>query len=176
MKLYGDTFYGNQVSEYGRENNRLDYGTLAKAFDAVLANNIISDTSDLGYWEQISGFVDNSVEIEELQEESESLQDELNELDDENENDGKRIDEINARLEEIDDEINDLENDESYDEIFQYFIISNQGAEILKEINEIVFYNDSLDLYVWGVTHYGTSWSYVLTDVEINAGDEAFER
>ena len=53
-------------------------------------------------------------------------------------------------------------------EIFQFYIISDNGARILKDYtNEIVFYCDSLDMYIWGVTHYGTSWDYVLTDIEI---------
>lgn len=37
-------FYGNKVSEYGQENGFVDYATLAKAFDAVLNNDIISET------------------------------------------------------------------------------------------------------------------------------------
>ena len=57
----------------------------------------------------------------------------------------------------------------------QYFIISNNGAEILKDYtNEIVFYNEALDMYVWGVTHWGTSWDYVLTDIRLNCGKEAY--
>ena len=57
---------------------------------------------------------------------------------------------------------------ECYNEIFQYFIISANGAELLEEYtNEIVFYNETLDMYVWGVTHWGTSWDYILTDIKI---------
>jgi len=66
------------------------------------------------------------------------------------------------------------DEEEYYPEIFQYYIVSDNGAEILKECNEIVFYNETLDMYVWGVTHYGTSWSYVLTDIKLNCGNEAF--
>lgn len=52
--------------------------------------------------------------------------------------------------------------------IFQDFIISEQGFEFLERYtDEIVFYNEKLDLYIWGVTHFGTGWDYVLTDVEI---------
>lgn len=61
----------------------------------------------------------------------------------------------------------DEETDE-YAEIYQYFIVDGQGAEILQEAGEIVFYNDALDMYVWGVTHWGTSWDYVLTDIRCN--------
>jgi len=64
----------------------------------------------------------------------------------------------------------DPETDE-YIEVFQYYIISDYGASILREMtNEIVWYNDKLDMYVWGVTHYGTSWDYVLTDIRCNVG------
>lgn len=61
----------------------------------------------------------------------------------------------------------DEETDE-YTEIYQYFIVNGNGAEILQEAGEIVFYNDALDMYVWGVTHWGTSWDYVLTDIRCN--------
>lgn len=60
------------------------------------------------------------------------------------------------------------EETDEYAEIYQYFIVDGQGAEILQEAGEIVFYNDALDMYVWGVTHWGTSWDYVLTDIRCN--------
>lgn len=130
MKLYGDYFYGNQISEYGREHGYLDYATLAKAFDAVLNNDIMEKTADIGYWDIISG------------------------LDTEGEND----------------------DGEYFPEVYQYYIVSDSGAEILQEVGEVLFYNDTLDMYVWGVTHYGTNWAYVLTDVPCNCGKAAFER
>lgn len=161
MKLSGKYFYGNEISEYGQKHGYLDYRTLAKAFDAVLNNNIMGNTMDIGYWEQESGFVDNTEEIEEIQEQIEELM-----LDNEN-------DEHTEKLEELQDRINDLEEEQNYtDEICQYYIVSDNGADILKEIDEIVFYNDVLDMYVWGVTHWGTSWDYVLTNVRCNVGYE----
>lgn len=60
------------------------------------------------------------------------------------------------------------EETEEYIEVYQYFIISNFGYDLLKEYtNETVYYDDELDVYVWGVTHCGTSWSYVLTDIKL---------
>lgn len=54
------------------------------------------------------------------------------------------------------------EDEDSYEEIYQYFIISERDAERLAEYtNEIVFYNDDLDIYILGVTHYGTAWDGV---------------
>ena len=120
--VYGEYFEGNKISEYGLQNGYVDYRTLAKAFDAVLNNSIIANTSDIGYWEEVNG--------------SEY----------------------------------DEENDE-YIEVYQYYIISDYGASILQEMtDEIVWYNDKLDMYVWGVTHWGTSWDYVLTDIKCNVG------
>lgn len=60
------------------------------------------------------------------------------------------------------------EDTDCYREVFQYFIISSYGAEILQTwTDEIVWYLPALDCYVWGVTHYGTSWDHVLTDIKI---------
>lgn len=62
----------------------------------------------------------------------------------------------------------DEENDHYYD-IYQYYIISGYGARILTErTDEIVYYNEKLDMYVWGITHLGTSWDYVLTDIKVD--------
>jgi hypothetical protein len=61
------------------------------------------------------------------------------------------------------------ENDDYY-EIFQYYIISDNAAEFLAEYtDEIVYYNSQLDVYLWGITHWGTGWDYVLTDIKIDA-------
>lgn len=120
-------YYGNAISEYGMENGYVDYATFAKAFDAVLNNDIMNLTYDIGCWEQVSGIIDNSDEIEEL--ESEQC-------------DGL--------------------------EVFQWFIVDDWGARLLQDIDEIVYYNETLDMYLWGVTHYGTSWNYVLTNIKID--------
>ena len=59
-------------------------------------------------------------------------------------------------------------------EVYQWFIIDDRGAEILQDLtDEIVYYLPLLDIYVWGVTHFGTSWDYVLTDIPIELDEEA---
>lgn len=157
MLVHGEYFYGNKISDYGIEHGRVDYGTLAKSFDAVLNNEIIEKTYEIGYWEQESGFADdNTEEIEEIREEIKELM-----LEDADGN-RERIEELGSIIEELE------ENQEYTPDIYQYYIVSDNGARILKEINEIVFYNEELDMYVWGVTHFGTSWSYVLTDIKCN--------
>ena len=123
--IHTNNFYGNEVSAYGQEQGYVDYGTLAKSFDAVLCNNI----THLFY-----STINGEFEEPELYNGSEYYED----------------------------------NDEIQKDIFQFFIISGNGAETLKNwTDEIVWYLPALDCYVWGVTHYGTSWDYVLTDIKI---------
>ena len=61
-------------------------------------------------------------------------------------------------------------------EIYQYYIITESGYQILSWLtpDENVFYHDELDMFVWGITHFGTSWDYVLTDLKLieKWGDE----
>lgn len=153
-------YYGNVISEYGLEHGRVDYAALSKCFDSVLNNDIMSLTYDIGSWEQVSGIIDNTDEIEELEEKRD-------ELEEQNENSPSQIleneiNEINEQIEELGSE----QDDES--EVFQWFIVDDWGARLLQEINEIVYYNEKLDMYLWGVTHYGTSWDYVLTNIKID--------
>ena len=53
-------------------------------------------------------------------------------------------------------------------EIYQYYLISDDLANrLINYTNEIVYYHNKLDIYVLGVCHYGTSWSYILTEFEL---------
>ena len=56
-------------------------------------------------------------------------------------------------------------------EVFQWYIVSDSGVQIIQDYtNEILYYHDELDIYLWGVTHWGTGWDYVLTDIPCNCG------
>lgn len=58
-------------------------------------------------------------------------------------------------------------------EVFQWFIVSDNGAQMIQDYtNEILYYHEDLGIYLWGVTHYGTSWDYVLMDIPCNCGYE----
>lgn len=152
-------YYGNAISDYGIENGYVDYATFASAFNCVLNNEIISSTHDIGYWDQVSGQVDNSEEIEELGEK-------LDELVEENETNPSQI--LENEINEIEEEIEELEDEEHEEpEVFQYFIVDRLGAQLLQYINEILYYNEELDMYVWGVTYVGTGWDHVLTSIKI---------
>jgi hypothetical protein len=50
-------------------------------------------------------------------------------------------------------------------EVFQWFIIDDNTAERLRRsTKELVCYSEKLNVYVLGVTHYGTAWDYVTTE------------
>lgn len=157
-------FYGNEISSYGLEHSRIDYATLAKAFDAVLCNDITKlfySTVNGEYVEpeMLQGFIDHDDEID-------ALTDEMHELI-MNNDDGSKTDEIDALQEKID--ALEWEKHEEPFDIYQYYIISESGARILQDLtNEIIYYIAELDIYIWGITHFGTSWSYVLTDIKID--------
>ena len=160
MCTFKDYFYGNKISNYGREHGFVDYATLAKSFDAVLNNNIVQSIgwenweTENGYFEYYEDSEGNTYDYDSAQEKIEELEERQSELDEDSE-----------EFEELQSEIDEL-NDPHYEEIYQYFIIDDNGADILKrETNEIVLYNAELDMYVWCVTHWGTSWDYVLTNI-----------
>lgn len=170
--IFGTHFCGNEISDYGKQNGFVDYATLAKSFDAVMCNDILSTTAEIGYWDMVSGsnvtYEDSDGNILDYEEYTDKLEELQERLEDAEAEDNLEL------VSELENEIDDLEHSEHYSEIFQYFIISAQGASILEEYtNEIVYYNETLDLYVWGVTHWGTSWDYVLTDIPCERSEKA---
>lgn len=60
------------------------------------------------------------------------------------------------------------EEEDYYYDIYQYYIIDNNGVSILEDnTDEIIYYLPELDIYVWGVTHLGTPWNGVNTNIKI---------
>lgn len=171
LDVYGTWFCGHEVSPYGKEHGFVDYATFAKAFDAVLANGLMESTADIGYWEQTSGFTYSDgynhyspEERDELLEELEARRDELEELEELTDDQRDELEELEERLEALEEEY--------FPEVYQWYIISTAGADLCEDANEIVYYNEELDLYLWGVTHWGTSWGYVLTGIRCNTEKE----
>lgn len=62
------------------------------------------------------------------------------------------------------------EDDEEYEdnEYYQYYLcnLDEWQKNRLKETDVIISYSDVLDCDVLMVDHYGTSWDYVMTDIE----------
>ena len=176
MYVTGKYFCGQEISEYGQQHKRVDYDTLARAINLVFNNEIYDKTTELGFeWEQVSGqdeyYVDasgNEYDWGEMIEYRESLE--------------ARQEELWAKeelTEEENEELRDIENDLYYlgntlyrePEIYQWYIVDEPGANILQNIGEVVYCNDELDMRLWGVTHCGTGWDYVLTNIEIKDED-----
>lgn len=70
-------------------------------------------------------------------------------------------------IEEIDELV--WENMSNYnEEIYQFYLcnLSEFEKETLLEYGIILSYSNKLDLDILCVEHYGTSWDYVMTDVE----------
>lgn len=62
----------------------------------------------------------------------------------------------------------EMVNGEFNNMIVSDYIISEYGYKFLKEYtDEVVFYNEELDIYIWAVDHYGTAWDHVLTNVKL---------
>ena len=171
--VHGKYFFGNEISEYGKENGYVDYRTFAKAFDAVLNNSIMENTSEVGYWEPIQGgeyYEDDDSKIytyDEAEEKREELQAILDSLEEDKNDEAQNA--IREKLESLE--------DSHYSEIFQWYIVSDNGAEIIQEYtDDPLYYNEALDMWLWGVTHWGTSWDYVLTDIRCNYNPDKEEQ
>lgn len=64
-----------------------------------------------------------------------------------------------------------------YIEIYQYYIVDFDSwrlekykeylEETKKESDFILWYDNELDIYILGISHYGTSWDYVPTEIKI---------
>lgn len=170
MKKYNSIYFcGHKISDYGIKHRRLDYRTLAQAFDAVLVNDITKlfySTVNGEYIEpeQVNGYIDNSDDIDAKREQIDTL-----EYTRDNSDDPEQIAYIDGQIEIINEQIDDLEREQDEQrEIFQYFIVTERGADIIKEFtNDPVYYLPVIDCYVWGVTHWGTGWDYVLTDTVV---------
>ena len=172
-------FYGNKISEYGLQNGRVDYRTLAQCGDMVPCNDITKlfyteIARDYIEPEQVNGYIDNQDEMDELKEQIDELEWQQCELIKDDKEDSTEYKALQEQIDELQDKIDELQDEQdNQQEIYQYYIISDNLAEILKDLtNEILYYIDYLDIYVWGITHWGTSWDYVLTDIKIDLGDD----
>lgn len=65
-------------------------------------------------------------------------------------------------------QVNGFNDNDDYEEIYQYYIIDDSLANrLINNTHEIIYYHNKLDIYILGVQHFGTSWSYVLTDFKL---------
>lgn len=127
IKIYGNKFYGVEVSDYGLRKGYLDYKSLADVIGDCILNNTIRQVTYDEDQELFSG------------------------------EDCFGLDEDRRECVEY----------VPY-EIYQDYIISEHGANFLSKYkNEIVYYNSELNIHIWGVTHFSTSWDYVLTDIKL---------
>lgn len=167
-------FYGNEISQEEIEHGYINYRTLAKCGDAILCNDItkLFYSSINGEYiepEQVNGYIDNSEEIEYLEEKREEIEDKQIEMIHNDLEESEEYKQLQEEFEKLDEQIQELKDEQDEQpEIYQYYIINDNFASILKEFtNEIIYYIPLLDIYVWGICHYGTAWNGVYTDIKI---------
>lgn len=161
-------YEANELSEMLKYCNFEARNTDGERID-IDSDAIEREIDCIDFWQIRSFIEDHQSEIEESKE---ALEERLEEIEEE-------LEELNKSKEELEGEIEELElEDTTETEVFQYYIISDNGAKILEEQlpSELVWYNAELDLYVWGVTHWGTSWDYVLTSIPCETYEEQRER
>lgn len=165
-------YYDAEVSAYGIENNRVDMAALGRVVGGILNLNIVRMTASagLGEWEVENGSLyyhrdceGNQYSDQEAQERIEELESLIDEADEDQEEDVLVWEE----------DIKSLAECEERD-IYQCFIIPYSGARILMEdTDEIVLYNEELDMYVWCVTVFGTPWQGVFTNIPLKNPEQA---
>lgn len=61
----------------------------------------------------------------------------------------------------------EMEYSENIKEVYQFYAVNDGGAEyMIRNTEEIIFYSDICDMYIWGVTHYGNSWDRVTLEIK----------
>lgn len=59
------------------------------------------------------------------------------------------------------------EEEDRFVEIFQYFLTYERDKELFERLGYPTAWSNVLEVWVVGITHFGTGWDYVLTDVPI---------
>lgn len=158
-------YYDVTASNTGIENNRVDEETLFQVIKGISADDIFKKTQEygIGNWELVNGSLyvhydceGNDYTDEEAQEKIQELEELIDNADEEDEIAAWKAD------------IQNLEDGVAYD-IHQIYLVSEKAARILiEESDEIVFYNQELNAYVWCITFCGADWSEVLTSIPLN--------
>lgn len=143
------TFCGKKISNYGLENNKVDYNTLSKVVgDMILNNEIIN--CEVDYWNTESGSIYEEIVTYYDNEYNEITYEEYEKM----------------KTQGLD--VTEETEEGDYKDFYQYYIIDGNGADFLSRYtDEVVLYNNRLDVYLWAIDHWGTGWDYVLTEIEI---------
>lgn len=167
-------YYGQEISAYGLENGYVDYAAFARSFNHVLANDLYYTLCSSDDMDIINDYI-NEDEIMEIEGRIEELEDEVYTLECSVESLrdlGISVAEIQTAIDAIYKEMGSLQRevDEMREprEIFQWYVVDDTAVSQLEDANEMVVYFSGADVYMWGVTHYGTSWDYVLTNIKLD--------
>lgn len=165
-----------QLSEEEKRTGRASYARVLKMYagDMVLCNEIAN--IDDSVYENIS--IDNSEEIEEIEEKIEEIEEKIEALEDQiteesstesDEEISAKIKELEQEKEELEEEKEELENAAYNTDIYQWYLcnLSQWQVENLQARGIITSYSNMLDCDIIAVDHWGTAWDYVSTGSEL---------
>lgn len=156
-------FHGTEISSYGLKEGFFDYYSAAEIAKAEFID-IHSEEYEDACWELYNGedcyYYDSdghTYDYECCLERIEELKDMIA-----NASEGQDI----SKWE---DDIDSLTYNCETIGICDYMKITEEAAHFMKESgsDEIVYYSKELDMYIWGITHYGISWRLMLTSIPI---------
>lgn len=181
-------FYNSQISQYGVENGYVDLEAFASNFSHIplcdkMFNNVeyeLINGSNVFYCDSAGKeytFEEREDKVSDISSEIDELIDQKSMYEDKLENGNSKIsdEELENLINELDDKIADLNNDISSLEYemenppLSFYHIDKKGVDLLSHYtNEQIYYIPEYDMYIWGVTHIGTSWTCVLTNIKID--------
>ena len=60
---------------------------------------------------------------------------------------------------------------DALESVYQCYMVSDRDSRFLIEAGELVLYSEELNINLWCIGHYGTSWSYVYSGAKIERID-----
>lgn len=64
--------------------------------------------------------------------------------------------------------VNFEDEDGNEKDIYELYIMDEAGKTLFNELEYPTAYIEALGIYVVGITHYGISWDYVMTDIALD--------
>lgn len=62
---------------------------------------------------------------------------------------------------------NEFDDEDNFKDFFQYYLINKFDANYISRFtDEVVYYNDLLDVYVWAIDFCGMSWDNVTLEIK----------
>lgn len=149
------SFYGHEIPQESIDRGYLDYATLTKAFNAVHNDCLPTICGLHGPLYQESGPDNCTFELAALKLQAKFLR-ERGEI-----QNADQLAEVYAKIAALD---NACDSDPQR---LYWYIISDDGVDILKDADEVVYYNEELEMFLWGIPYEEKTWIKTNTKIKI---------